>query len=356
MKQHSEGVKLSSIVGANFIKLTKMNELIRTAFANSDATEISIYIDTYSIIDRILGANVIMESELELSELILDMCAYYRRYFKAFGVDTTFYIVSSYNIPVISKQLMPDYNRGFAMKLTSGIYMTIENNMNALNTLCPYLHGIYFIKSSYESAVCMASVMQNDSRPKIVLTKDIYNLQLCTLDRSVVCIRPSKSRGNDVSRIVFDPITFWTTALIDMKINAKEILFNPSSFSSLLALTKLPQRSIMSLCNTAALINRINGWVSKGLLNPDNVTVDAIVRMMQQEPLVNKNFMEAVNNGVIENRFKCIDVMYQLQEYQHSTELITTLSESLKDKYDPKSVELINNKYYKGLLQLQDLL
>ena len=42
MKQHSEGVKLSSIVGANFIKLTKMNELIRTAFANSDATEISI--------------------------------------------------------------------------------------------------------------------------------------------------------------------------------------------------------------------------------------------------------------------------------------------------------------------------
>lgn len=355
-QQNTEAVKVSSIVGTNFIKLAKMNMLIPMAFAGSDATQISIYIDTYSIIERIYGTNVYFEHELELAELILDMCAYYRRYFKSFGVDTVFYIVSSYNVPVISKQLIPEYNSGFAMKLTSGIHMTIENNMNALNVLCPYLHGVHFIRSSYESAVCMASVMQYDSNPKIILSRDIYNLQLVSVDNSCVYLRPSKHRGTDNSRIIFDPFTFWQEFSISMKVNVEKIMFNPRSLPSLLALTKLPQRSLKSILNTAGLINKINSCIDKGILNPDNVDINTILSAMKSEKLINSNLSAAIENGIIDSRFKCIDIMYQLEIYNHSTEFATTVKESLKDLYDPKGVEHINNKYFKGVLQLQDLL
>ena len=76
MRNESEKIALSQIVGTYFIRLNRLSDLISQAYAGSDATEINFFIDIYSIRNDILSRDFTCSSPNELCSLILDMVVF----------------------------------------------------------------------------------------------------------------------------------------------------------------------------------------------------------------------------------------------------------------------------------------
>ena len=344
--QHIDG-----IVFSNAVRYERLRELINYAFVGSTANNINVYFDMYPIVRSIYADTyqVQVDDYIGLAPAIINVCGHYRAFFRhTYNVESTFYIVCGKNSPALNARLVPGYNNVMNKRLDGPIKSVMDDmtktNFDILNLLCPYLPDIHFIQTDYETAVVIGYLIQNQqdkSIPNLVISKDIYPLQLVPQYPNTYFVRPYKDGpGRDLS-IILKPIfsqaeadEYWKFYLNAKKSKLEGTPIHPINIAPVMAMCGMPERSILSRINLQHVLSMIMQIIGA---TPVECTLSSIYQSFPE--------LEAkVPLLEMENRYHAINVPYQVEAlYKDSVEAKTM---NLSNKHDDSAVRMIASKYF----------
>ena len=333
-----------------FVKYKRLDQLIQYAFAGSSANDIDLFIDIYGIYKSILSRHykTTITDYTAFTSTLINMCGHYRGYFKSLGVHTNIFLVSSFNIPEINSKFVAGYNKTFKDKINNKmIYDMIDQNIKLLEIICPYLPNIYFIKSEFESSVVIYNIIKKEkfkgrNVPSIVISSDLYPVQLTTLFDDVALIKPKKSLGEDTSEIICPKShlehqnSFWRIICQEkgeFSLNESTVLISSSNYVLLAALNRFPDRNF----NTIVTFPRANKIISSLTNGADILVTPDMLNTIDESLLVN------IPLQLVNNRYKALDVLYQDILYNESTEPMLLAFDDLEDA---AAINLINDTYF----------
>lgn len=338
-------ILIEQIINMNCIKYNRMVEIVNEAFRNSDANEVNIYIDLYSILRPLYKASFDIKDYSVVTSSIINICSHYRSFFKnCYKTYANFYLIFSNNCPMINKQFYYGYNSNNEKMIESNKLITdmIEYNIKLLELLCPYLPNIHFIKGTFETGTIMYDMICRNScksnNPHIILTKDLYNYQIIPTMNNVIILRPKKNKGEDESYYISN------INVIERYIKDREKSMNsekfsrlmPGMLSMLMTLSSVKNRNIKSLLNISKANMILNTAIENNQIqNGYNSTTSFIWDLFQNDFNISKDGLES--------RFKAIDIVTQQRIYMNTPE-----SKNIKilNLYDPKTIKIINNQYF----------
>ena len=256
---------LEGILYQGFVKYDRLSRITFETFSETsiaNATDLNIFIDLYSIMHAIFSEHnrTVIKDYTAITSCIINMCGHYRDFFKRLQVKTKFYLIFSFNTCDINRKFVAGYNETFNRKTTQ-IKEFIEvaaNNFELLDLLCPYLPDIFFVKSArnYESSVIISHIIDtlHDGHPNLIISKDLYPIQLCSMHPYTSYLKPIKYMGEDNSIMI--PIcekysyreSFWKVVGGLRKIDYEKFMcISPVNFPLLMALHKFPERDINTI-------------------------------------------------------------------------------------------------------------
>lgn len=353
-------VPLEAIIYSSFVKHERMKDITYQTFSNSsiaDANEVNIFIDVYSVLKSIFSEHyrTTVDDYTAITSGLINMCSHYRSFFRRLQVESSFYLIFSFNTCDINEKFVAGYNQEFKKKSEIKLFREIaDNNFKLLDLLCPYLPDIYFIKSlrNFESAVMIANLIEtlNDGRPNLIISKDIYPLQLTAIYPYTAYLFPNKKKGA-VDESVMVPINekysfkdeFWKLVAMKRTIEFNKVKdINPINFAILSSMWKFPERGMTALANISTISNIINS-----ITNGEDIEVFPEMIYNNQEAAT------LVPATVVESRYKTLDVRYMLPIYKQDPEAVSIKLENLND---PATLNQINAKFFtKNPLDLQRL-
>jgi len=340
------------------IKYNILKDITDKKFSNplyaNNSEVINLYIDLNSMLKPIYhtckGQNI--EDYSGITASLINVCSHYRRfYLTRYGVYTRIFIINSKNNHYLNRQLVYDYNKSLqdAINANDIAKDLIEHNMKLLNILVPYLPNIFLIDTTFETGVMIYDIMsRNDvmnEKTHIILTKDTYNYQLCSMKPNTYILR---KRNSDIAEYISSD-TLMNVYLKEKGTKVRTDIISSELYTVLLAMSSVHQRNIKSAINISKsikaleraikdhrLINKYNSDISylwKSILLYGNIKADA---------------------GTLTSRFKAIDIMFQHNIFMQSSE--HDYSDRLINLNDPNGVREINNKYFaKNPLDLNNL-
>ena len=343
--------RIENLVFSNAVRFERMRELINYAFVGSNANNINVYIDLYPMIRSIYADTyqVVVDDYLGLSASIINLCAHYRIFFRVYyHVESTFYVVCGRNCPALNARLVPGYNSVMESRLMGPIHDVMDDmtktNFDILNLLCPYLPDIHFIKTDYETAVVMGYLIQNQKDltiPNLVLSKDLYPLQLVPQYPNTYYVRPYKDElGHDVSAIVktiaipADAEEFWRYYFSIKKSKMEVTAIHPINISPVIAMSGMSERSIKSRINLRTCLAQITQVIGATPVECSLISLyEAFPELESKVPMLE-----------MENRYHAINVPYQVEAlYKDSVEAKTM---TLENKHDDAAIRMISSKYF----------
>ena len=256
--------------------------------------------------------------------------------------------MSGFNIPDANCKFVAGYNKTFKDKLNNKlIYDMVDQNIQLLDLLCPYLPDIHFVKTEFETSVAIYNIIQKEISsgrivPNVIVSADTYPIQLTTLLDDTVYIRPKKNLGEDISEIVcprghvHHQNSFWGIICQekdDFVLNESAVSVSSRNYVLLAALNKFYDRNykcIVNFTKANKIINSITGGADI-VINP-NMLDKADPKLIEGLPL-----------QIIDSRFKALDVIYQDILYNESVEPMVLNFENLSDS---GAIQLINDKYF----------
>lgn len=340
------GLMVEQMLNSNYVRYNRMVEIITEAFAGSSANHLNIYIDMYSMIKVLYKSDVYdINDYSSVTSCIINMCAHYREFFwTRFKVTTKYFIVYSKNTPYINNQFYPEYNYKMLYSFNSNkkVDDMIKNNIELLETLCPYLPDIHFVKGTFETGVIMYDLIcrneLKDNSPHMIITKDVYNYQLVAMRDNIIILRPKKVKGEDESYYINQKnlyMRYMQSRNADYS-NFHSII-SPGLISLLMTLTSVKERNIKSLINIKSAIKQLYLGVSGyKLLNGYNSDLQSIWNALDTTKF-------SIGQTTFEHRFKAIDIQFQHSVYINTPECREIV---LNNLYDPDNVKIINNKYF----------
>lgn len=345
--------RIENIVFSNAVRYERMRELINYAFVGSNANNINVYIDLYPMIRSIYADTyqVVVDDYIGLAASIINLCAHYRVFFRVYyRVESTFYIICGKNCPALNVRLVPGYNSVMESRLMGPIHDVMDGmtktNFDILKLLCPYLPDIHFIQTDYETSVVMGYLIQTQQNPLIpnlVISKDIYPLQLVPQYPNTYYVRPYKDElGHDVSAIIKSIVTaadseeFWRYYFSIKKSKTEGTAIHPINISPVIAMSGMLERSIKSRINLKTCLSQITQIIGA---TPVECSLSSIYQSFPE--------METkVPQLEMENRYHAINVPYQVEAlYKDSVEAKTM---SLENKRDDAAIRMISSKYFEN--------
>lgn len=341
----SSKISIEQLMNTSYIKYNNMIEIINSAFVGSKAESLNLYVDLYSILKPLYKSDVEIVDYTIITSCIINLCAHYRAFFRQkYKVETAFYLVYSKNCGYINNQYYPEYNKKneFLFNTNKLIDDMINNNLNLLETLCPYLPDIHFIKGTFETGVIMYDLIcrseLNNNDPHIILTKDIYNYQLVPSRNNVIILRPKKANGQDVSYYI-NQNNLLNIYLKERKCKHTNQILMPSLLSLIMALSSVHERNIKSLLNITSVFKLLEESVSYNkILNGYNTDLSILYDYICK---VTNNFKTGFDT--INFRFRSVDIMFQHSAFINTPECKSIVINNLDD---PMTVKDINNKYF----------
>lgn len=352
---------IDSIVLANYIKYERLSSLINYAYTGSNATEINLFLDLYPIIRSIYADTyqVSYHGFMDLVPLLINLCIHYRFFFKKFyGVYATIYIISGRNRPEVNKMLVPEYNYVMQKREVAPTHSVMDEmlskNFKILSILAPYLPGIHYIDTQFETGVVIGHIIdtKKDNNPNIVISKDIYPLQLAANDRflNTAFLKPFKmSSGEDLSVLIqsaeyMNWTDFWSFVCKERNSNLPgEIMIHPSNIAPIMSISGIPERSIKSLMQFRSVYRMICQIIGTAAIE---CSIDSIYSTFDIEANIPRH--------IIDNRFHTIDIPYQIDSlYSSSSEALLL---KFENKYDPGTVKAICDKYFNNIPIMLDKL
>lgn len=349
-KQDNYNPSMEHVIYGSYIRHERLTSLIYGAFHGTSlesSTEVNLFIDLYSVLHPVFSSRYRTDvvGLTTIASTIINMCAHYRVFFRTLSVHANIYLIFSGNCSALNQKFVPGYNGEFASKFSISMYQKIVgDNLALLQMLCPYLPDIHYVDSlqNYEVSVIIAYLIEklNDGRPNIIISRDIYPIQLTTLYRDTAMLYPSKVRGGDNSFIIptkehyLHEQEFWK--LVTHKRNiALETMRNISSINFALwsALYRMPERWMLPVLSAKDSVKLIYKMVG---------TEEMKITFAQ---LYTPEIMNVIPSSIIENRYKVLDVPYLLNFYRDDIE---SKSISLQNLTDNETVNQINAKFFEN--------
>ena len=337
-----------SVISKFFIRYEKLNQLVHTAFSGLEVNTVNIYIDLYSVYHTVISRtfSTTIKEYLAITSMTINLCAHYRSYFKNLGISTKIFIISSFNLPSESVRSVPYYNKTMTEKLQNTVMKEmVDLNISLLETICPYLPDIHFIKTDFESAVVMNEIMNRESPDQsLIISTDIYPMQLTAIRENVSYIFPIKGyQYKDESLVIPQNASiraknmFWSVIARKFANSSLFEKVGPLSTSNLMLLGSfniLKDRCFPNIYN----INRSINLISRTLgFDSIKLTPQSVFDYDKDNSISEENRIH------ITNRYITLDVSYQSILFNNSIESKTLHYENLEDS---NAINIINDKYF----------
>lgn len=323
------------IIYGSYVKHNRLDRIVYDTFSNTSiaaATNLNIFVDLYSVLKPILSEHyrVDIPALTTITSGIINLCGHYRSFFRSLKVNTKFFLIYSNNTSEINRKLVAGYNESFYNKSHIKQYRDFLNsNFDLLNLLCPYLPDIHFIKSTedYEVAVIIAGIIEklNDRNPNLIISRDLYPLQLTALYPYTSYLFPLKTRSGDESIMI--PISekisfrreFWELYCKRHNISpTKMIEISPLNMSLFSALTNFMERGINGVTSPSNARK-----VIKNIVGEEDVKISI--------DLLESNEDILTNYPLVISRFNSLDIFYALSMYKVSPEYKSIQFINLRD-------------------------
>lgn len=347
---YSEMVSVENIIYGSFVKMNRLEPIVFETFSNTSiaaATELNIFIDLYSVLKSIFSEHyrTNIDDYTAITSGIINMCSHYRSFFRRLSVNTKFYLVFSFNTCEINRKYFAGYNEEFYRKSQIKLFNDLAmNNFELLDLICPYLPDIFFIKSprNYESSVVIAHLIEtiNDGNPNLIISKDLYPLQLCYLYPYTSYLYPIKRRGG-LDESIMIPINekpnfqymFWKLIADIRKFNVANIMdISPVNFPLFSAINKFPERNMVALGNVSTARNVIQKIVG-----------NEHIKILPEQLYADQEISSKLQISLLESRMKALDVQFMLPYYKQDPESKAIKFENLEDN---QTVNMINSKFF----------
>ena len=349
------GTGFNTIIGdhvliSHFVKYDRLTELINAEFHNSNYNEINLMIDAYSMIKSIYrfepGQFI---DRYSIASCIINACAHYRNFFwTRYRVTCKIWVVFS-RMEESTKEaraFYPGYETIFDTDINPAMDKVIEDNMEILRILCPYIPDVSFIYSKYEPGLVFGRIASSehaynrkgDNIPSIIISKDIWNFQVVSEIPNVYMIRPIKKNGEDLSVLISSKdVLDYYTAIRETKVGSCYIGCQYLSF--IMAATRLPERGVKSLHNITSIIKYLNTAISKNYISNSGTVYD-IQGLCADLNTVNKCHLKDFEIGLRMDAFSLTRCMFRYMT-SPKTDDITMIN-----LHDPDSVKRINEAYF----------
>lgn len=349
------GYKLSieQLIYMHRIKDAKLVSLIDSEYSKdpmySNITSINLFIDLYSIFNRLYGDNYDIENYNDISRNVLNMCISYRIFFrKYYDTHAIIYLIDSNNCCEINRKFYQDYNKGYAGSIINNKKATeiIYHNREILNTLCPYLEDMTYIGSNYETGVAIYDIIRKNmtmnmhNNPNLLLTKDVYNFQLATISNiDLRILRPKKWNGEDNSYSInqFNALNTYAYNRVNHVINTN--IINYELLTYLMSITRMPERNMRSLISVPKAVEKLQKLINQNIImNCRNTDIDRLTYLLCQDDI------NPINPIMVDFRFKAIDILYQHGIY--ITDPNANIYNGIINLYDPEAIKEINQEFF----------
>lgn len=343
-------VSVENIIYGSFVKYDRLQQQVFNTFSNTSiasATNLNIFIDLYSVLKSIFSEHyrTDISDYTAITTGVINMCSHYRAFFKRLSVHTKFYIIFSFNTCDINRKFVADYNGDFYKKSQIKVFNDLAmNNFELLDLLCPYLPDIFFVKSprNFESSIVIANLidMINDGNPNLIISKDIYPLQLCYMYPCTSYLYPIKRRGG-IDESIMIPISekssfryeFWNLVSRVRKFDINNIVdISPVNFPLFSALNRFPERYIQGLMNVISIRNMILELVGK-----DDIKI--VPKLLYENESVSSKLQVAL----VESRLKALDIQYIYPYYKNDPE---SKCIQLQNLHDEAAINMINSRFF----------
>lgn len=343
---------VENIIYGSFVKMNRLQDITIETFSNTSiasATELNVFIDIYSVLKTIFSESyrTNIDDYTAITSCLINMCGHYRTFFRTLSVKTKFFLVFSFNTCDINEKFVAGYNNSFKKKSEIPLFNKLANdNFELLETICPYLPDIFFIRSlrNYESAVIMANLIEkvnaNHPAPNLIISKDLYPIQLCYLYPYTSYLYPIKRIGSDESIMI--PISekasafryqFWNLISRIRKISLDSIgNISPVNFPLFSAMNRFPERGINGLIN----ISETRNTIMKIVGSED-------IKILPKQLYDDVEISSKLPVAIIESRLKALDVEFMLPYYRNDPE---SISIKLENRNDSSTLNMINSKYF----------
>jgi len=349
---HNDHITVEQIIFSSCVRYEKLQSLVFNTFSNTSiasATELNVFIDLYSVLKQVFSSSgrTIITNYTDLTSGLINLCSHYRYFFRGLGVHTKFYLIFSFNTCEINRKFVNDYNKEFLEKSEIPLFkeMTISN-LELLDLICPYLPDIYFVKSinNYETSIMISHLINrlNDGQPNLIISRDIYPLQLCCIHPYTSYLYPVKFHGEDLSIML--PISekpsfrqeFWSLVSARRKYSeasfGKLLDISPINFPLLSAINRFPERNITSLGNIGTAID-----VIKKVVGTDDI------KIFPQQLYMDTEIMSKIQVTSVEARLNTLDISYIYPYYDNDPESKAVKLENLPDN---GQLQTINAKFF----------
>ena len=279
--------------------------------------------------------------KFSIASCIINACAHYRNFFwTRYKVTCKIWVVfSRMDMSIIeANSFYPGYKNIFTTDCNPDMDKLIQQNMEILNMLCPYIPDVSFIQSGYEPGLVFGNIaMEYKDRPNIIISKDPWNLQVVGDAFNVYMLRPIKKNGEDLSVLISNKnVLHYYTAL--RKVDCDVSKLDGSFLSFIIAATRFPERGMKSLHNLSSIIKYLNNAIEKQfILKKFFSDTKGLCNDLCSINKVNlKAFeIESRMNAIGFNTCLC---RYLMSPYKDNINIINL--------HDPDSVKQINEKYF----------
>ena len=338
-------------IRGSYVKYERLSQIVYDTYGGSSiasATELNVYVDLYSILHSIWSESgqTIIGNYTDITSAVINMVGHYRSFFSRMQVKTKFFLIFSYNTCDINQKFVAEYNQVFKDKTEIKKYQKIaEDNFNLMNILCPYLPDVFFIKSvrNYEASVIMSHLIDKYGQniPNLIISKDLYPIQLCGLHRYTSFLRPYKYKGVDSSIMIsinekqsfrYD---FWKFVAEYRKVQLSSLdNVSPLNFPLVMALNSFPERNIKgAICVIQTAIKLV--W---------QMARDNEVKILPSQLYTNEYMVKNLPVSKVESRMNALDVGFMRSYYDNDPESKAIKLDNLRDD---GAVNNINAKFFR---------
>ena len=326
------------------VKYNRLSGIIQELYGNSKyskANQLHLFINLTDIFKSISSNAGCQKNASSISAAILNLCAHYRSFFRnGYSTEIKIFLIRSLEVYPHNMKFHPEYGK------KNNLQMELDNSINEacglLEVICPYLYDIQIITTPHEFSVMALDIATyyNLDIPHLVLTKDITAFQLVFPDLKFTILRPLKSKGEDLSYYV-NANNLISTYYNIRKIDSKPRIIEPSYYSILLSMTKLPERNLRSLISIRDAVKILDALISK--VGHFNISTDPFT-IIPDDILRDAFGKNASKIYEISCRYKAID-LYKLYHAYSFNEMVKY--NGMINLTDPNGINEISNKYYK---------
>lgn len=344
---------VAEILYGSYIRYDRMYGMTQFAFAGTNLPkEVNVYIDVYSILKSLYkrGLNFNITDSYVIASCMINLAIHIRAYFLSrhqshakvhiiYGGTRLQKTCINYNIKNIIEE-----DSNYVLK------SMIDDNLNIMSILCPYLYDIFCIVDWNQEFITLASSIidcYSDNSVNIIYSRDPMSYQLVAFEPYTFLYRPKKTKTEDISFVVTKSTLYNAYRYGELGIETKyDTNINVQLFSLYLAIAGVQSRNLRSIRN---------GQVSIKIL--EKSITDMIILNGYNSSLANtpELFKSIFNNAKISpkldyyeifSRYITIDLPLQKSIYNQTPQCIEMLNSVHQNLYDPQTVRNINDRYF----------